>query len=220
MKSTIEGQPAFGYLNIDLSPGEGVIAENDAMSSMSAKIDLKAKMNGGFFSAFAKKFFGGETFFVNRFSNPSEREQRLTLARPAPGSLREHVLDGGALYLQKKAFLARTDGVKLRVKWAGFRSAVAKEGLFRIMVTGEGTIWYGAFGGILERNIDGELIVDSGHIVAYDRNIKLRIKKAGGIFSSLFGGEGLVARLRGTGKVYIQTRSLSGLASWLNPRFR
>lgn len=220
MQSTIEGQPSFGYLNIDLDPGENIVAENDAMSSMSARMNLKAKMNGGFFAAIAKKFLGGETFFVNSFTNDTDGAERVTLTRPSPGDLREHKLDGKPLYLQKTAFLARTDGVKIVLKWAGFRSTLAKEGLFRLMATGSGTLWYGAYGGILERNVDGELIVDGGHLVAYDRTIKMKIKMAGGLFSSLFGGEGLVTHLSGTGKVFIQTRSLSGLAGWLNPRFR
>ena len=220
MKTTIRGMPAFGYLDVDLESGERIIAENDAMSSMSAKIELKAKMNGGFFSALAMKFLGGETFYVNCFRNDSGQAQRLTLVRPAPGAVREHKLDGDPLYLQKNAFLARTEGVKIKVKWAGFRSAFAKEGLFRLMATGKGTLWYGAYGDILERPVDGQLIVDTGHLVAYPKGIKMRIKMAGGVFSSLFGGEGYVTLLKGNGKAYIQTRSLSGLSSWLNPRFR
>ena len=37
-------------------------------------------------------------------------------------------------------------------------------------------------------------------------------------FSSFFGGEGFVTRMEGKGKIIIQTRSLSGLADWINPR--
>ncbi len=48
--------------------------------------------------------------------------------------------------------------------------------------------------------------------------MKLKLQLAGGIFSSLFGGEGFVTRVEGKGKIVIQTRSLSGLANWLNPR--
>ena len=220
MQTTIEGQPSFGYLNVDLSPGESIIAENDAMSSMSAGIELKAKTNGGFFSALGKKFLGGETFFVNLFKNDTDQDKRVTFSRPTPGDLREHQLDGKPIFLQKTAFLARTDEVKLSLKWAGLRSAIAKEGLFRLMASGRGKIWFGSYGGILERSVDGEVVVDGGHLVAYDRNIKMSIKMAGGLISSLFGGEGLVTHLRGKGKVYIQTRSLTGLAGWLNPRFR
>jgi len=46
----------------------------------------------------------------------------------------------------------------------------------------------------------------------------LRLQLAGGIFSSFFGGEGFVTRLEGKGRVVLQSRSLSGLASWINPK--
>jgi uncharacterized protein (AIM24 family) len=48
--------------------------------------------------------------------------------------------------------------------------------------------------------------------------MKLKMQLAGGIFSSFFSGEGLVTRVEGKGKVWIQTRSLSGLVGWLNPK--
>jgi uncharacterized protein (AIM24 family) len=48
--------------------------------------------------------------------------------------------------------------------------------------------------------------------------MKLKVQLAGGIFSSFFGGEGLVTRVEGVGQIVIQTRSLSGLAGWLNPK--
>jgi uncharacterized protein (AIM24 family) len=46
--------------------------------------------------------------------------------------------------------------------------------------------------------------------------MKLKPQLAGGIFSSFFGGEGFVTRIEGKGKIYIQTRNISGLASWIN----
>jgi uncharacterized protein (AIM24 family) len=66
--------------------------------------------------------------------------------------------------------------------------------------------------------VEGEFIVDSAHLVNYEPQLKLKVQMAGGIFSSFFGGEGLVTRLQGTGKIVIQTRSLDGLKNWLNPR--
>jgi len=93
------------------------------------------------------------------------------------------------------------------------------EGLFRLKIYGTGTVWYGAFGSIVEKEVNGTYIVDSGHLLSYPPSIKLRIQLSGGIFSSFFSGEGLVLRLEGSGKIKLQTRSIGGLAGWLNPRF-
>ncbi|MCH2155348.1 MAG: AIM24 family protein [Opitutales bacterium] len=79
-------------------------------------------------------------------------------------------------------------------------------------------LWFGAYGGIVEKELDGEYIVDTAHLVAYDESVKIRLQWAGGLLSSIFGGEGLVTRLEGKGRIWIQTRSLSGLVGWLNPK--
>lgn len=218
MKAEIKGGPAFAYMDVELAPGDTITTESNAMSSMDASLELRSRFNGGFFVALLRKFLGGETLFINDFSNPTEQPRRLTLVQPTPGDVRCIELNGNTLYLQPGAFLACTPGVKIGVVFAGFISWLAREGLFRIAVSGNGKVWYGAFGALLEKEIDGEYIVDTSHLVSYEPGIKLKLQLAGGIFSSLFGGEGLVTRVVGKGKIVIQTRSISGITGWINPR--
>lgn len=218
MQADLKGSHAFAYLDVQLEPGETVTAEADAMSSMDAQLELRSRLNGGFFIALLRKFLGGETLFINDFSNPTAQQRRLTLVQPTPGEVRCIELNGDTLYLQPGAFLACTPGVKMGVKFAGLISWLAKEGLFRIVVSGHGKVWYGAFGALLEKEIDGEYIVDTSHLVSYEPGIQLKLQLAGGIFSSLFGGEGLVTRVVGKGKIVIQTRSIPGITGWINPR--
>jgi len=220
METEIKGSQAFSYIDIDLQPGETVITESDAMSSMDADIDLTATFNGGFFKGLMKKFFGGETLFISRFTNNSAACKKITLVQPVPGEIRCYELDGGGFNLQPGVYLASTEGVTLGLRWAGLVSFIAREGLFKLTVTGNGKVWYGAYGALLEKEIDGEYIVDTSHLVAYEPGIKLKLQLAGGLFSSFFGGEGLVTRVEGKGKIIVQSRSVSGLAGWLNPKFR
>ncbi|MDC7224869.1 MAG: TIGR00266 family protein, partial [Spirochaetales bacterium] len=170
-----------------------------------------------------KKMFGGESFMVNRFNNNGSGTLRVTLSQDVPGEIVERPMaDGDVLSLQKGAYLAHTGDLKLKSSWAGFVSWFSGEGLIKLKVTanGAGSLFFGAYGAILEREVDGDLKVDDGHLVAFDPQLKLKVALAGGLFSSFFGGEGFVTRVVGTGKVYIQTRSIRGLASWLNPKFR
>ena len=218
MKAEIKGGPAFAYMDVELAPGDTITTESNAMSSMDASLELRSRFNGGFFIALLRKFLGGETLFINDFSNPTDLPRRLTLVQPTPGDVRCIELNGNTLYMQPGAFLACTPGVKVGVAFAGFISWLAREGLFRIAVSGSGKVWYGAFGALLEKEIDGEYIVDTSHLVSYEPGIKLKLQLAGGIFSSLFGGEGLVTRVVGKGKIVIQTRSISGITGWINPR--
>lgn len=218
MKVELKGSAAFAYLDVELAPGETIIAEPDAMASMAADLDLDAKFNGGFFKGLLRKYLGGESLFINHFSNNNNGPRQLTLVQSTPGALRCIELHGNSFCLQPGAFLACTPDVRIGLRWAGFTSLIAREGLFKLEVSGTGKVWYGAYGELLEREIDGEHIVDSGHLVGYEPQMQLKLQLAGGIFSSLFGGEGLVTRVEGKGKIIIQTRSLTGLAGWLNPK--
>lgn len=218
MQTKIEGAPSFAYLHVDLGPRESIIAESDAMASMDAALDMKAVFSGGFFSAIVRRVFGGESMFVNVFTNNTDRPRRVTLVQKTPGDIKEIPMNGNALCLQPGAYLASSPGIKLSVKWAGLASFLAREGLFKLLVQGQGVLWFGAYGGILFKDLNGPFLVDSGHLVAYEPQIKLKLKLAGGIFSSFFGGEGLVSQVDGKGKIAIQTRSLEGLRDFINPR--
>ncbi len=216
MNAEIVAKPVFAFLQVDLEPGETIVAESDAMSSMAADLDVKAKLNGGFFSGLCKRFLGGESLFINEFTNNTGDTKRLTLTQNTPGDMHCLELENSSLCLQPGAYVCSTPGVKLGLKWAGIRSWIGREGLFKLEVSGTGKVWYGAYGGLIEKQIEGEYIIDTSHLVAYEPQLNMKVQLAGGIFSSFFSGEGLVTRMEGSGKIVIQTRSMESLASWTN----
>lgn len=218
MQATIKGSQSFAYIEADLSPGDVLIAESDAMTSMAADLDLTAKFNGGFLSGIAKKFLGGESLFINEFRNNTNEIRRLTLVQKTPGEIRQLELSGGSICLQPGAYIASTPGLTLGLRYAGISSFIGREGLFKLIVSGTGTLWFGAYGAMVDKDVRGEYIVDSSHLVAYDPQIRLKTQLAGGLFASFLGGEGLVTRIEGEGRIVMQTRSMSGFASWLNPK--
>ena len=219
MEINLTGKPAFTYVNVDLQPGETIIAEADAMASMAAGISILAKTNGGIIGGLVKKFVGGESFFVNHFTNNSAKVQRLVLTQPTPGDMKIMELNDQSYCLQGGSYIACTSGIKLGVKWAGISSLIGGEGLFKLQASGTGQLIFGAYGALIEKEIDGEYIVDTSHLVGYEPHMKLKTQLSGGIFSSFFGGEGLVTRVEGKGKIIIQSRSVSGLTAWLNRYF-
>jgi uncharacterized protein (TIGR00266 family) len=171
MKVKIEAKPVFAYLDIELQPGETFVAESDAMATMAAELDMEAKFNGGFMRGIAKKLFGGESLFVNHFKNNTSAPLSLTLSQPTPGDIEVRKLNGESYCIQRGAYIASDPQVKLGVKWAGFGSFIGREGLFKLVVSGHGNVYFGAYGGIVEKEIDGEYIVDSGHLLAYETTI-------------------------------------------------
>lgn len=215
MIEEIRNRPSFANIRIQLEPGESIIAEADAMASMSPNIEMRTKVNGGFMGGMARKFLGGESFFVNEFSSPSGQGE-VILTQAFPGDMQAIELRGNSLYLQPGAYIASEPTVQLGTGYAGFGSFIAGQGLFRLHVSGHGKVFIGAYGSIFVREIDQEYVVDSGHLVAYEPTVGIRAGLAGGIFSSFFSGEGIVTRLTGPGRVYMQSRAVAGLVSWTN----
>jgi uncharacterized protein (TIGR00266 family) len=214
MEYQIRSRPAFANLLLKLVQGDRIVAESDAMASMSSSITLRTRWNGGFFGAILRRLFGGESLFVNEFSTSSGGE--LVLTQPYPGDIECIELRGQSIYLQSGAFVACDPDVQLSVSYAGLRSMIAREGLFRLRASGQGRLWIGAYGGIIAKDVSGEYVVDSSHLVAFEPTLRLSIGMAGSLLGSFFSGEGLVMRLSGQGRIYLQTRSIEGLASWVN----
>ena len=63
----------------------------------------------------------------------------------------------------------------------------------------------------------GELVVDTGHVVAFTEHVQYSVGKVGGLGSLIAGGEGLVMKFTGSGRIWIQTRTLASFMDKLAP---
>ncbi|HEY9640231.1 MAG TPA: TIGR00266 family protein [Coleofasciculaceae cyanobacterium] len=220
MKHEIRYKPAFATIFLTLNPGDRIIAEAGAMLSMAAPLSMTTQFSGGLIPALLKKFFGGESLFVNEFSNSTQQPLELVLSQSTIGDIVAIELNGNEICFQPGAYIAHTPGVQMSVQWAGFSSWLAGEGLFKLKLSGNGLVFFGGYGGVSQRRVEGEFIVDSGHLVAYDPSIKMNLRLAGGLVGSVTSGEGLVNRLSGQGRIYLQSRSVDGLLRFVRPKLR
>ncbi len=220
MKCEVRYKPAFAAIFITLEPGEKVTAEAGAMVSMDSKLTMKTEFSGGFFPALMRKFFGGESLFVNVFSNETRQPLNLVLTQSVIGDIEEIDLKGREICFQPGAYIAHTPGVKMGVRWAGLASWFAGEGLFKLKIGGRGKVFFGAYGGITRKTISGQFVVDNSHLVAYEPGIKMKIGLSGSLIGSVTSGEGFINRLSGNGDIYLQSRSISGLVGFLRPKIR
>ncbi len=218
MKYDIRNKPSFATIFVTINPGEKLVAEAGAMASMTTGLTVMTEFSGGFFPALLKKFFGGESLFVNIFHNGTQQPQELVLTQSSPGDITCLELKGNAICFQPGAYIASTRGIKMGVEWAGFSSWLAGEGLFRLKLSGNGIVFFGCYGGLTKYRVDGQFTVDSEHLVAYEPGLKLNIGLAGGLVGSITSGEGLVNRITGHGDIYLQSRSIGGLVKFLAPK--
>jgi uncharacterized protein (TIGR00266 family) len=216
MRFEIEGNPDYGEVIVELGPGEELLAEPGAMSRMSSNMEAQSKRLGSFFGALIRKMFGGESFFVGRFTHPDGGS--VTIAPRLPGTVTHRQMNGDSVFLTAGAFLACTPGLTVKAKFGGLRALFSGEGAFLVEVSGTGELFYNAYGGVVEQTVAGKFTVDTGHLVAFEPSLQYTIGGMGNLKSTFLSGEGLVIKFQGNGKVWVQTRTLDGLAGWLTPR--
>ena len=75
-----------------------------------------------------------------------------------------------------------------------------------------GDIFFNTYGGLIEIEVDGDYVVDAGFIVAFESTLQYEttwlsgLKRGSGLKNLVFGGDGLVCKFRGRGKLWVQTR--------------
>ncbi len=223
----ISHAPAFAMLRLDLRPGDVVHAEAGAMVARHRAVRMGVRLSasrsagffatiGAFFLALARRLFGGETFFVTRFE--TESPGSVWLAPRMAGAIAHRALDGGTIMLTRGAYLASSGELRVRPRFGGLRTLFAKEGAVLLEVSGRGDLWFNSYGGIHAIDVDGGYVVDTGHLVAYEGDLRLAVRAAGGgIVGLVASGEGLVAELTGRGRIYVQSRNMGALVEWMMP---
>jgi uncharacterized protein (TIGR00266 family) len=218
MQFQVQYGPSYALGIISLDAGEKIQAEAGAMVSMSDSIRMDTGVQGGLLSGLKRSVLGGESFFINTFT--AEQAGELTVAPALPGDVLALEVAATPLLVQSGSFLAATPDVKVDTQWGGAKAFFSREGLFLLKCTGTGTVFLSSYGAIhLVQLADGQRYnVDTGHMVAFDESVKYEVGRSGGWKSTLLGGEGLVCKLTGPGRFYLQTRSPDSFLAWLVPK--
>ncbi len=216
MDISIEKGPSFALAVADLAAGETLLAEGDAMTSMSGNVNIDTqRMSSGSDGSTIGKIAGavgqmlaGESFLVNHLTARGEAAE-VTLSPTLPGDIQPYNLaPETTLMIQSTSYLGSETGISLDGEWGGAKSFFGGEGLFMLRASGQGQLLLNAFGGIQKETVDGEFVVDTGHIVAFEDTLEFNVSKfSSGWFASMMSGEGLVCHFRGEGTVFLQTRA-------------
>lgn len=214
-------------VEVELDPGETVIAEAGAMNYMDDGITFEAKMgdgskpDGGLFGKLidaGKRALTGESIFLTHFTNTGSGKKSVAFAAPYPGKIIpiDMTKVNGELLCQKDAFLCAALGTEIGIAFAKRLGAgfFGGEGFILQRLQGDGMAFVHAGGTVIKKNLKNDIIrVDTGCIVAFTSGINYDIERAGGLKSMFFGGEGMfLATLRGTGVVLLQSLPFSRMA--------
>ena len=216
-------------IEIELDPGETVIAEAGGMNYMDDGIVFETKMGDGsnasggglmgLLKNVGKRVLTGESIFMTHFTNraPSGKK-RVAFAAPYPGKIIPLKLTefGGEILCEKDAFLCAAYGTSIGIAFQKKFGAglFGGEGFILQRLQGDGMAFIHAGGTIVKKELRGETLrVDTGCLVAFTKGIDYNIERAGNLKSMFFGGEGLfLTTLTGHGTVWLQSMPFSRLA--------
>jgi len=217
------------YVEIELDPQEGVIAEAGSFMMMDDGIKMEtifgdgSQNNDGFLGKIfgaGKRILTGESLFMTLFYNTLSGKRNVSFASPYPGKIIPIDLTEfrGKFICQKDAFLCAAKGVSIGIEFSKRlgRGLFGGEGFIMQKLEGNGKVFVHA-GGTMAKKVlrSGETLrVDTGCLVGFTQDVDYDIEFIGGIKNTIFGGEGLFfAKLQGPGTVYIQSLPFSRLAS-------
>lgn len=219
------------FVRVKLDQGEKISAERDAMAAMTDTISLGGKARGGVFKSLARAVTTGESFFMQEITAESGPGS-VMLSPRHPGEVHLVELNDDEWMLSDGSFLAGDDSLTLetvRQKSIGTALVGGTGGFFQLKVSGTGTLAVSGVGAVREMKVEpgSELIVDSGHAVAWPASLaskaSLSTGQGGGIIKKAVGaaksGEGIVLRFNGGtegGKVLVSSRSRPSFIGWIS----
>ena len=221
------------FVEIELDPGETVIAEAGSMVYMEQGITFEAKMgdgsepNQGMLGKLLQagsRVLTGESLFITHFTNTGGYgKSRVAFAAPYPGTIIPVDLSQvrNNLIVQKDGFLCAAMGTKLTITLNQKIGAglLGGEGFILEKLEGDGKAFIHAGGTVIEKQLNNETLrIDTGCVVAFEPSLDFDIETSGSLKSMVFGGEGIfLATMRGTGKVWLQSMPIRKLIRALAP---
>lgn len=212
--------PAYASLRLCLQPNQSVFVESGGMAAMDTWINMKSKVQGGLMKGLGR-MLGGESLFLSEFTAEGKSGD-LYISPGVPGDIQHYYVNGTGLMIQSSGFVASSTTVEIDSKFQGFKGFFSGESLFLIKTTGRGDVWFSSYGAIVEIPVAGDYVVDTGYIVAFEDTLNYSVEALGGLSfrglrTGILGGEGLVCRFRGQGRLWVQSRNLYTLINFLNP---
>lgn len=195
---------------------------------------FEEKSGGGLLGKFmdtavtvGKRKLAGESAAFQVFNVTHGESGLVTFSQTIPGEIKAlNIEDYGELFVQKDGFLAAENTVDFDIALTKKVGAgmFGGEGFILEKFSDKGTLFIGSCGNFIELNpadYGGRIQIDTGALVAFDKNIDYDIewvgKSAGQVAKNLlFGGEGLfLATLSGNGMVLLQSMNITSLARTL-----
>ena len=160
-----------------------------ASANIDVDVTTRSRGTGGLMSGI-KRMLAGESFFFSTYKTLDGRRGEIGLAPTLAGEVAVIECSGRNTQFQ------------------GLRGMFSGESLSFLSVEGQGELLVSAFGSIREIEVNGDLTVDTGHVVAFEESLDYTLGRAGGSWiQSMLASEGVVLNFSGNGRLYVQSHN-------------
>lgn len=213
MKVNLHKSLANPILEVELEKDESIRAEAGSMMFMSSNIDINSNDSStnlpeNLTDAVAKDILSKSLF------RAIQGKGQIAFAPPGHGGILDIKLSGNSIYSDGVSFMAATPELEFSIQ-GSLKGMLAGRSLFLQKATGYGYLYLKYFGSLIERELkeDESIIVDTGHLVAYEDSVKFKIQKPReGKLNHIQAGEWIICKYFGPGKVWLQTRNRAEFA--------
>lgn len=143
--------------------------------------ELRTQAYGGVVSSPKGAIPGGESLLLSTFV--VKREGEIWLAPELPGDMAAVELDGGSdLIVRDTSYLARSGDIDIDAVFTVVE-IVAEGQLFRLKLSGRGTVWLGSYGAVevREPEVNEGVTIDNFHLAAADWGVSWNARLFSGL---------------------------------------
>jgi len=213
-------------LEVELNPGESVVAEAGEFSWMTDSVQMATNTGGGMggkgLLGAVKRVASGSTFLFTTYTAEGSPGM-VAFAAKVPGSIFQIEVGPGVEYrAHRHGFLAGTPGVEVSVTLQQqFRSGIfGGEGFLLQTIGGTGQAWIELSGEVMAYDLaPGQTMrAHPGHVGLFQASVTFQVVRVPGLANRYFGADGHhFAVLTGPGRIWLQSMPVPILAGALSP---
>lgn len=217
----------FAAVECAVTSLSGLKSDGGKMVTLSHNVDIDVAMEGGVGSSLLRCCCAQESAFFAHYRLKAGMGERgdVLLAPGVPGEIILLHLDaaaaGAGWKISKGSFLGCDQSININVIAQSLaKGCCSGLGFFVMEAKGHGRLLLSSYGALMRYEVQpGEIrTIDNGFVVAWSSGMEYDVGLAASTYTSSFlSGGGFVTRFQGPGTIYVQTRSLKGLATALRP---
>tara|TARA_B100001287_G_scaffold220804_1_gene189890 strand:- start:55 stop:672 length:618 start_codon:yes stop_codon:yes gene_type:complete len=197
MKFEITQSPN-SYLLLELSKNEKIIIEKGCLIYSDGEYDFENKIELESYKNIVSKIFGGKSLTYNIYTAKEELRMGFSAKDTAEIFSLEINQQTQILFYGSQHFARTTD---IQIKSGGMSQD------FLVKTEGSGILFLKVYGTLIEKLLDSKkpIYVDEDALIAFEEGIEYEWI-TGGIKKLITSGEGGLFKLRGKGKIWIQSK--------------